>query len=290
MGLVSVKEILKHARKNQYAVGHFDVHNLEWTQAVLEAAKQLNSPVILGVTEDAVQYFYGFSTAKDLVTALMRDMKITVPVALHLDHGTSIENCKAAINAGFTSVMIDASSYPFEENIRITKEVVDYAHPRGVTVEAEIGHIGGKEGSVSAAADQPIYADLQECIKLVEITSVDMLAPALGSAHGIYKGEPKIDFEKMQEISQATQIPLVLHGASGLDPEQIKQAILSGTAKINVNADNHLAFTRKIREILLHDQDLYDATTYIREGQQAVKEMVMAKITLFGSVGKAKHH
>lgn len=286
MGLVSVKEILIQARKNQYAVGHFDVHNLEWTQAVLEAAEQLNSPVILGVTEDAVKYFYGFTTAKDLVTALMRDMKITVPVALHLDHGTSVENCKAAIDAGFTSVMIDASSYPFGDNVRMTKEVVDYAHPRGVTVEAEIGHIGGKEGSVSA--DQPIYADLQECIKLVETTSVDTLAPALGSAHGIYKGEPKVDFEKMKEISQSTQVPLVLHGASGLDPEQIKQAILSGTAKINVNADNHLSFTKKIREILLHDQHIYDATTYLREGQQAVKEMVMAKIALFGSVGKAK--
>lgn len=285
MELVSVKGMLDKALKENYAVGHFDVHNLEWVQSVLEAAEELNSPVILGVTEEAIDYFGGFSVAKELVISVIREKGITVPIALHLDHGSSLENCKSAIQAGFSSVMIDASKLPFYENVMTTKEVVDYAHKLGVTVEAELGSIGGKEGEI--VSDAPVYADIDECIQLVTLTKINSLAPALGSAHGPYKGEPKVDFKKMKKISESIQIPLVLHGASGLYPEQIQQAILSGTAKINVNADNHLAFTKRVRQLLNENRDMYDATCYIREGRMAVKEMVKEKIRLFGSSGKA---
>lgn len=285
MGLVNVKDMLDKALKGNYAVGHFDVHNLEWVQAVLTAAEELHSPVILGTTEEAVEYFGGFNVVKEMTVALIKDMGITVPVALHLDHGSSVENCISAINAGFTSVMIDGSHFPFEENVKMTKEVVEYARPRGITVEAEIGSIGGVEGN--AISSDPVYANLDECKRIVELCGIDMLAPSLGSAHGPYKGEPKLDFEKMNEISQAIKIPLVLHGASGLYPEQIKKAISLGTAKINVNADNHLAFTKEIRQILDNDQTVYNAINYIGEGRNAVKAMIIEKINLFGSAGKA---
>ena len=285
MELVSVKGMLDKALKENYAVGHFDVHNLEWVQSVLEAAEELNSPVILGVTEEAIDYFGGFSVAKELVISVIREKDITVPIALHLDHGSSLENCKSAIQAGFFSVMLDASKLTFYDNVMPPKEVVDSAHKLGVTVEAELGSIGGKEGEI--VSDVPVYADIDECIQLVTLTKINSLAPALGSAHGPYKGEPKVDFKKMKKISESIQIPLVLHGASGLYPEQIQQAILSGTAKINVNADNHLAFTKRVRQLLNENRDMYDATRYIREGRMAVKEMVKEKIRLFGSSGKA---
>jgi fructose-bisphosphate aldolase class II len=189
MELVTVKEMLSNALKEGYAVGHFDIHNLEWTQAVLAAAEEEKSPVILGVTEGAVRYLGGFSVAVALVKALINEMNITVPVALHLDHGSSIESCKAAIDAGFTSVMIDGSHFPFEENVKLTEQVVEYAHERGVSVEAELGSIGGQEDDVISKSS--IYADPKECVELVKLTGIDCLAPALGSVHGPYKGEPK---------------------------------------------------------------------------------------------------
>lgn len=285
MGLVNVKDMLGKALKGNYAVGHFDVHNLEWIQAVLTAAEELHSPVILGTTEEAIEYFGGFNVVKDMTVSLIKEMGITVPIALHLDHGSSVENCISAINAGFTSVMIDGSHLSFEENVRITKEVVEYARPRGITVEAEIGSIGGEEGN--KISNNPVYANLDECKRIVELCGIDSLAPSLGSAHGPYKGEPKLDFEKMNDISKAVKIPLVLHGASGLYPEQIKKAISLGTAKINVNADNHLAFTKVIRQILDDDQRVYNAVTYIGEGRKALKAMIIEKINLFGSAGKA---
>lgn len=288
MELASVKGMLDHALKGKYAVGHFDIHNLEWTQAVLTAAQETFSPVILGVTEEAVNYFGGFKVVKEIAISLIKEMDITVPVALHLDHGSNVENCISAIDAGFNSVMIDGSSFSFEENVRMTKEVIDYAHPRGVTVEAELGSISGKKGKV--ISNNPIYADLAECEKLVELCNIDSLAPSLGSAHGPYKGEPKIDFDKMGKISKSIEIPLVLHGASGLNSAQIRKAISLGTAKINVNADNHLAFTKKIRQILNQDENMYDATDYIGEGRKAVKAMVIEKINLFGSSGKANKY
>ncbi|MDQ0155439.1 class II fructose-1,6-bisphosphate aldolase [Robertmurraya andreesenii] len=285
MGLVSIKQMLTKALSEGYAVGHFDIHNLEWTQAVLEAAEVEKSPVILGVTEGAVDYLGGFSVAVAIVKALMNEMSITVPVALHLDHGSSVENCKAAIDAGFTSVMFDGSHYSFKENVRLTAQVVEYAHRRGITVEAELGSIAGEEDGI--VLEESIYADPHECAELVKKTGIDCLAPALGSVHGLYKGEPKLGFVEMKEISQIVGIPLVLHGSSGLPAEQIKKAISLGTAKINVNADNHLAFSKTVRNILNQDPDIYDASKYIRYGREAVKETVRGKIRLFGSTGKA---
>ncbi|MGM0886894.1 MAG: class II fructose-1,6-bisphosphate aldolase [Bacillota bacterium] len=285
MELVTVKEMLIKALKEGYAVGHFDIHNLEWAQAVLGAAEEEKSPVILGVTEGAVRYLGGCSVAVAMVKALMNEMNITVPVALHLDHGSSVENCKDAIDAGFTSVMIDASRLPFAENVKLTEQVVEYAHERGVSVEAEVGSIGGKEDDV--VSEGSIHADPKDCEMLVKLTGIDLLAPALGSVHGPYKGEPKLGFEEMKEISQTIGIPLVLHGASGLPTEQIKKSISLGTAKINVNADNHLAFTKAVRDILNQDSEVYDASKYVSLGREAVKETVIGKIRLFGSSGKA---
>jgi fructose-bisphosphate aldolase, class II len=285
VGLVSLKEVLSKASKEGYAVGHFDIHNLEWTQAVLEAASEENSPVILGVTEEAVKYFKGFSVAVGMVKALITEMKLEIPVVIHLDHGSSFENCKAAIDAGFTSVMIDASHHPFEENVKITKQVVEYAHKHGVTVEAELGSIGGQEDGALVA--EPIYANPKECKELVQLTGIDCLAPALGSVHGPYKGEPKLGFDEMKEINELLDIPLVLHGSSGLSSEHIKKAIALGTAKINVNADNHLAFTKAVRTYLNEDPEVYDARTYIAEGRQAIKKVIKQKLHLFGSPNKA---
>lgn len=285
MAIASIKEIVYKAWEGGYAVGHFDIHNLEWTQAVLAAAEEEKSPVILGVTEGAVCYFGGFSVPVELVKALIKEMNITISVSIHLDHGSSFENCKRAVDAGFTSVMIDASHHPLQDNIKITKQVVAYAHQYGVPVEAEVGSIGGKEeGGIEVT--NPVYADSKDCEELVNQTGVDFLAPALGSVHGLYKGEPKIGFAEMKEITTLTKVPLVLHGSSGLPPEQIKQAISMGTAKINVNADNHLAFTRVIRGELDQDAELYDASKYLSKGREAVKSMIAEKMRLFGSSGK----
>lgn len=189
MALVSMKEMLIKAKSEGYAVGQFNINNLEWTQAILAAAEEEKSPVILGVSEGAGKYMGGFYTVVKIVEGLMKDMNTTVPVAIHLDHGSSFEKCKAAIDAGFTSVMIDASHHSFDENIEITKQVVDYAHAKGVSVEAELGTVGGEEDGVIGGI---IYADPQECKNLVEATGIDCLAPALGSVHGPYKGEPKL--------------------------------------------------------------------------------------------------
>ena len=286
MPLVPAQEIVTAALKGGYAVGHFDIHNLEWTQAVLSAAEEEQSAVILGITEDAVRYFSGYTAAVQLVKALIKEMDINVPVVLHLDHGSSAESCKKAVDAGFTSVMIDASHYSIQKNIEITREVTDYAHKHGVSVEAEAGSIGG-EGNEAASVSTPLYADPGECEELVKQTGIDFLAPALGSVHGLYKGEPKLGFEEMKEIAFRTKIPLVLHGSSGLSPKLIRKAISCGTAKINVNADNHLAFTHAVRTALNKNPDIYEASEYLSWGRKAVQQTVRGKIRLFGSSGKA---
>ena len=198
MPLVSMTEMLKKAKAEGYAVGQFNINNLEFTQAILQAAQEEKSPVILGVSEGAGRYMSGFKTVVKMVEGLMEEYKITVPVAIHLDHGSSFDKCKEAIDAGFTSVMIDASHHPFEENIEMTKKVVEYAHAKGVSVEAELGTVGGQEDDVQA--DAVIYADANECVELVKHTGIDCLAPALGSVHGPYKGEPNLGFEEMEEI------------------------------------------------------------------------------------------
>ncbi|ACT04658.1 class II fructose-bisphosphate aldolase [Paenibacillus sp. JDR-2] len=285
MALESMKDMLNKALQGGYAVGQFNINNLEWTQAILDAAQTEQSPVILGVSEGAARYMGGFKVVTNIVSALIEEMKITVPVAIHLDHGSSFEKCKAAIDAGFTSVMIDASHDPFEENVRITSEVVAYAHERGVSVEAELGTVGGQEDDV--IAEGVIYADPKECQELVQRTGIDCLAPALGSVHGPYKGEPKLGFKEMEEICQTIKLPLVLHGGTGIPTEHIKRAVSLGTAKINVNTENQIAFTKVAREILTKDSDVYDPRKFLAPGREAIKQTVMGKIREFGSSNKA---
>lgn len=285
MPLVSMTEMLKQALAGKYAVGQFNINNLEWTQAILAAAEEEKSPVILGVSEGAARYMGGFKTIVNMVKGLMEDMNITVPVAIHLDHGSSFEKCKAAIDAGFTSVMIDASHHPFEENVEITTKVVEYAHARGVSVEAELGTVGGQEDDV--VAEGIIYANPDECEELVKRTGIDCLAPALGSVHGPYKGEPKLGFKEMEEIRDRTGVPLVLHGGTGIPTEQIQRAISLGTSKINVNTENQMAFTKVVREVLAKDEKVYDPRKFLGPGRDAIKKTVIGKMREFGSSGKA---
>jgi fructose-bisphosphate aldolase, class II len=285
MPLVSMTDMLNKAKAEGYAVGQFNLNNLEFTQAILQAAEEEKSPVILGVSEGAGRYMGGFKTVVNMVKGLMEDYKITVPVAIHLDHGSSFDKCKEAIDAGFTSVMIDASHHPFEENVEMTKKVVEYAHARGVSVEAELGTVGGQEDDV--VANGVIYADPKECEELVKRTGIDCLAPALGSVHGPYKGEPNLGFKEMEEIGKITGVPLVLHGGTGIPTKDIQRAISLGTAKINVNTENQIASAKKVREVLAANPDMYDPRKYLGPARDAIKETVIGKMREFGSSGKA---
>lgn len=285
MTLVSMKEMLNKALVEGYAVGQFNINNLEWTQAILTAAEEEKSPVILGVSEGAARYMGGFKVITAMVKALIEEMKITVPVAIHLDHGSSFEKCQEAIDAGFTSVMIDASHHPFEENVEITKQVVEYAHKHNVSVEAELGTVGGQEDDV--IADGVIYADPQECKQLVDQTGIDCLAPALGSVHGPYKGEPNLGFKEMEEISQLCDMPLVLHGGTGIPLKDIQRSVSLGTAKINVNTENQIASAKAVREALAKDAEMYDPRKYLTPARDAIKATVAGKMREFGSSGKA---
>jgi fructose-bisphosphate aldolase, class II len=284
MPLVSMTEMLNKAKEGKYAVGQYNINNLEWTFAILTAAEKEQSPVILGVSEGAAKYMGGFNTVVKMVEGLLIDLKITVPVAIHLDHGSSFEACKAAIDAGFTSVMIDASHDPFEQNVETTKKVVDYAHSHGVSVEAELGTVGGQEDHV---VGDIIYANPAECKELVERTGIDCLAPALGSVHGPYKGEPKLGFDEMEQIGNETNVPLVLHGGTGIPTEQIQKAIARGTAKINVNTENQIAFNKAVREFVANDQKQYDPRKVLGPGREAIIATVAGKIREFGTSNKA---
>lgn len=281
--LKNTKEMLEKARINKYAIPHFNINNLEWTRFILEECEKNNSPVILGVSEGASKYMGGFNVVSAMVKELDKSLKITVPVALHLDHGSSVESCIEAINNGFTSVMIDASKYDLETNIKMTQEVVEYAKKYNVTVEAEIGHIGGTEDGISS---ELAYAKVEDAVKLYQETNIDSIAPALGSVHGIYKGEPKLDFEKMKEIADLTQIPLVLHGGSGIDDEKIKKAISSGICKLNINTELQIEWAKDVRKFVNENQE-YDPRKIIKSGENAIKNAIKNKIELLGSSNKA---
>lgn len=285
MPLVSMKEMMIKGKKEGYAIGQFNLNNLEYTQAILQAAEEEQSPVILGVSEGAARYMGGFKTVVMMVKGLMEDYGTTVPVAIHLDHGSSFEKCKEAIEAGFTSVMIDASAKPFDENIEITKQVVDLAKQHNVSVEAELGVVGGQEDDV--IADGVIYADPAECKELVDKTGIDCLAPALGSVHGPYKGEPNLGFKEMEEISSQSDLPLVLHGGTGIPTKDIQRAISLGTAKINVNTENQIQGTKAVRDTLNADSEVYDPRKYLAPMREAIKETVIGKMREFGSSQKA---
>lgn len=285
--LVSMLEMLKKAQAEKYAVGHFNINNLEWTKTILQVAEAKKSPVILGVSEGAARYMGGFRGIAGMVKGMIKDLGITVDVALHLDHGSTFEKCKEAIDAGFSSVMIDASKHKLEDNIKMTKQVVDYAHPRGVSVEAELGLVGGQEDDVVNSGI--LYADKDECVRMLNETNIDCLAPALGSVHGPYKGEPKLGFKEMEEIKKATGLPLVLHGGSGIPDEQIKRAIACGTCKINVNTECQQGFNKELRALLADkaNEKVYDPRKIIGPSLKGIAEVVEEKIALFGSAGKA---
>ena len=268
--LVNFNEMLKDAKKRKYAVPHFNINNLEWTRYILEKMQELKLPVILGVSEGAARYMGGFYTARLIVEGLIKDLQITIPVCLHLDHGSSFESCKEAIDAGFSSVMIDASRFDLETNKKITKEVVDYAHPKGVSVEAEVGHVGGTEDNVYGDV---FRATLEDCLELAK-TGIDAIAPALGSVHGLYKGEPNLDFNRMQEINEALPIPLVLHGGTGIPYDMIEKAISCGISKININTELQVTWSKAVREFLSLNQDVYDPRKIIGSGKLAMQDKI----------------
>ena len=285
MPLVNMIDMLNKAREGKYAVGQFNINNLEWTKTILETAQKNNSPVILGVSEGAGKYMGGFDTVVGMVKGLVKDLGITVDVVIHLDHGSSFEKCKQAIDAGFTSVMIDGSHHPIAENIAMTKEVVDYAHARGVSVEAEVGTVGGNEDGVIGGIK---YADLNECVRLVKEADVDALAPALGSVHGPYQGEPVLGFVEMEAIGKATDKPLVLHGGTGIPDDKIRRAIACGTCKINVNTECQLAFNKLLREFVADEKNakVYDPRKILGPASKGIAAAVNEKINVFGTANK----
>jgi len=281
--IVNAKKMLEDAKVNKYAVPHFNINNLEWTRYILEECNRLKSPVILGVSEGAIRYMGGYKVVANLVKNLDEELNIQIPVAIHLDHGSSVESCKKAVDAGFTSVMIDASKYSLEENIDMTKQVVEYARIKNITIEAEIGHIGGSEDNMSS---ELAYAKVDDAVKLYNETKIDFLAPALGSVHGLYKGEPCLDFDKMKEISEKTNIPLVLHGGTGIDDEKLTKAIASGICKVNINTELQIAWTKAVRKFLSEDTKAYDPRTVIKSGEQSMKQAIEHKVNVLGSINR----
>ena len=302
--LVSAKDMMEKARDGKYAVGQFNINNLEWTKAILNTAQKLNSPVILGVSGGAGKYMTGFKVVADMVKAMDESLGITVPVALHLDHGADFEICKSCIDGGFTSVMIDASKYPFQENIEITKKVVEYAHAHGVVVEAELGKLAGIEDDVNVSAEDSSYTQPEEVEEFVSKTGVDSLAIAIGTSHGAFKfkpgTKPQLRFDILHEIEKKIPgFPIVLHGASsvpqeyvkiinehggalkdaiGVPEEQLREAARSAVCKINIDSDLRLAMTGTIRKFMAEHPDKFDPREYLKPARAAIKELVAHKI------------
>jgi 6-phospho-5-dehydro-2-deoxy-D-gluconate aldolase len=282
--LVSMKDMLLKAKEGGYAVGQYNINSLQWAQAILQAAEEEQAPVILAASDRLVDYLGGFHTIAAMVKGLIEEMSITVPVVLHLDHGMSVDRCKRAIDAGFSSVMIDGSHFSIDENIAMTKQVVDYARPKQVSVEAEVGTVGGMEDGLIGGVK---YADPHECLRIVKETGIDALAAALGSVHGLYQGEPILGFDEMKQISELTGVPLVLHGGSGIPDYQIKKAIEFGHAKINVNTECLQAWAQAVREMLANDRQVYDPRTILTPGKEAIIETVKGKMKEFMTSHKA---
>ena len=286
--LVAAKEMLDKAKAGHYAVGHFNINNLEWTKSILAVAQELNSPVILGVSEGAGKYMTGYKTVAAMVKAMVEEMGITVPVALHLDHG-SYEGCKKCIEAGFSSIMFDGSHLPIEENIEKTKELVALAHEHGMSIEAEVGSIGGEEDGVIGEGE---CADPNECKKIADL-GVDFLAAGIGNIHGKYPANWKgLNFDVLAKVQEKTgTLPLVLHGGTGIPADLIKKAITLGVSKINVNTECQLAFADATRKYIEAGKDLegkgFDPRKLLAPGAEAIKNTVREKIELFGSANKA---
>lgn len=269
--LVNSKKMLKKALKNKKAILHFNINNLEWTKIVLEKCNELKTPIILGVSESAIEYMGGYNVVNFMVRSLVYDLKIDIPVCLHLDHGSSFLSCKKAIDAGFTSVMIDASKYDLNTNIKITKQVVNYARKHNVSVETEIGSLSENN-----------FASINDAVKLVKQTKVDSLAPAVGNAHGITK-EINLNYSLIKEISSETKIPLVLHGATGLSDEQIKMAIENGISKVNINTEFQIVWSNALKTYLNENKNIYDPRKIIYSGSEAIKEKIEEKIKILNN-------
>ena len=288
MAIVSAKGMLDKAYQNGYAVGQFNINNLEWTKAVLQTAQELKSPVILGVSEGAAKYMTGYKVVADMVKAMVESLNITVPVALHLDHG-SYEGSLKAIEAGFSSIMFDGSHYPIDENIKLTKELVNKTKKLGISLEAEVGAIGGEEDGVIGGGE---VADPLEC-KMINDLGVDFLAAGIGNIHGKYpENWTGLNFEVLSEVNDETgDTPLVLHGGSGIPSDMIKKAIGMGVSKINVNTELQLVFTAAVRKYVEDGKDLvgkgFDPRKVLAPGVQAISDSVKEKMELFGSVNQA---
>ena len=286
--LVSAKEMLEKARAGKYAVGQFNINNLEWTKSILLTAQELNSPVILGVSEGAGKYMTGFKTVAAMVSAMIDELNITIPVALHLDHGT-YEGCYKCIKAGFSSIMFDGSHYPIEENIEKTKELVKIAHAMGLSLEAEVGSIGGEEDGVVGMGE---CADPKECKAIADL-GIDFLAAGIGNIQGKYPANWQgLNCEVLENVKKEVgDMPLVLHGGTGIPADMIKKAISLGVAKINVNTECQLSFAAATREYIEAGKDLqgkgFDPRKLLAPGAEAIKATVKEKMELFGSVGKA---
>ena len=286
--LVSAKEMLQKAKAGHYAVGQFNINNLEWTKAILTAAEECKSPVILGVSEGAGKYMTGCKTVVGMVNGMLEELNITVPVALHLDHG-SYEGCLKCVEAGFSSIMFDGSHYPIEENIEKTKELVKIAHAMGLSLEAEVGSIGGEEDGVVGMGE---CADPKECKAIADL-GIDFLAAGIGNIHGKYPANWQgLNFEVLENVKKEVgDMPLVLHGGTGIPADMIKKAISLGVAKINVNTECQLSFAAATREYIEAGKDLqgkgFDPRKLLAPGAEAIKATVKEKMELFGSVGKA---
>ena len=288
MPLVNAKEMLTKAKAGHYAVGQFNINNLEWTKAILLTAEELKSPVILGVSEGAGKYMCGYKTVVGMVKGMIEELNITVPVALHLDHG-SFEGAKKCIEAGFSSIMFDGSHYPIEENYEKTKELVGICNELGLSIEAEVGSIGGEEDGVVGMGE---CADPEEC-KMIADLGVTMLAAGIGNIHGVYpENWPGLSFETLDAIQAKTgEMPLVLHGGTGIPDEMIQKAIALGVSKINVNTECQLVFAAATRQYIEEGKDLkgkgFDPRKLLAPGTEAIKAKVKEKMEIFGSVGKA---
>ena len=285
--LVNAKEMLDKAYENGYAIGHFNTNNLEWTKAILEAAEEKQTAVIIAASEGANKYMGGYKVVADLIKDLHDSLNITVPVAIHLDHGT-YEGAKACIEAGYTSVMFDGSSLPLEENLEKTREIVELAHSKNISVEGEVGGIGGEEDGVTSAGE---LADVEECKKLADC-GIDFLAAGIGNIHGVYPDDWQgLSFDRLQEISDAVKMPIVLHGGTGIPEDQIKKAISLGVSKINVNTECQLSFAQATREYIEAGKDKegkgFDPRKLLAPGTDAIKDTVFEKIAMFSSEGSA---
>jgi len=280
MALIAMSNMLRRAKEEKYAIGQFNINNLEFTQAIIEAAAEERSPVIFGVSEGALKYMgLEFTVAMAKAAA----DKYAIPVALHLDHGSSFTVVLQCIRAGFSSVMFDGSHHPLAENIALTQKVIEVAHAVGVSVEGELGTIGGTEDDLSVAEEDAAFAKPEEAIRFWEETGVDALALAVGTAHGVYKGEPRIRFDILAEVASKLEVPIVLHGGSGVPDDSIRKAINHGVGKVNVNTENQIASTATIRRILAAKPELIDPRKYLGPSRDAIKEVVKTKIRLFGS-------